>query len=112
MTSRQPLGSSESSTGADLHEAGAPMSSRAGELAIRGGAIRVVGYALGVVVSLGTATILVRHLGIPNFGRYVTVTSLIALVGGVTEAGIYVYGTREFAARIEPDRRRTMASLL
>ena len=57
-------------------------------MAIRGGAIRVVGYASGVLVSLGSATILVRYLGISSFGRYVTVTSLIALVGGVTEAGI------------------------
>jgi O-antigen/teichoic acid export membrane protein len=107
MTTHQPLNSSES----DL-EAGSPVTSDAGELAIRGGAIRVVGYALGVVVSLGTATILVRYLGVPNFGRFVTVTSLIALIGGVTEAGIYVYGIREFGAREEPDRRDVMASLL
>jgi O-antigen/teichoic acid export membrane protein len=81
-------------------------------VAIRGGAIRVAGYVVGVLVSLAAATILVRHLGIPGFGRYVTVTSLVALVGGVTEAGIYVYGIREFGARAEPDRRRLMANLL
>src|ERR1700739_2913377 len=80
--------------------------------AIRGGAIRVAGYAAGMLVSLGTATILVRHLGISSFGRYVTVTSLVALVGGVTEAGIYVYGIREFAEHAEPDRRRLLANLL
>src|SRR5437660_9790360 len=81
-------------------------------VAIRGGAIRVAGYAAGVLVSLGTATILVRHLGISSFGRYVTVTSLIALVAGVTEAGILVYGVREWGARAEPDRRRLLANLL
>ena len=81
-------------------------------LAIRGGALRVVGYATGVFVSLGAATILVRELGIPGFGRYVTVTSLIALVGGVTEAGIVVYGIREYIARDEPDRRHLMGNLL
>jgi O-antigen/teichoic acid export membrane protein len=81
-------------------------------LAIRGGAVRVVGYASGVLVSLGSATILVRHLGISSFGRYVTITSLIGLVGGVTEAGIYVYGIREFGARAEADRRDLMANLL
>lgn len=80
--------------------------------AIRGGAIRVAGYVLGLLVSLGTATILVRHLGVPNFGRYITVTSLIALVGGVSEAGIYVFGIREFATRPEPERREVMARLL
>jgi O-antigen/teichoic acid export membrane protein len=81
-------------------------------VAMRGGALRVGGYVCGVLVSLGTATILVRHLGIPRFGRYVTITSLIALVGGMTEAGIIVYGIREFVARGEPDRRVLMGNLL
>jgi O-antigen/teichoic acid export membrane protein len=89
-----------------------PAPSDPGELAIRGGAIRVAGYVVGVFVSLGAATILVRHLGVPSFGRYVTVTSLIALVGGVTEAGIYVYGIREFGLRAEPARRDLMSNLL
>jgi O-antigen/teichoic acid export membrane protein len=88
------------------------VSSDSGATAIRGGAIRVVGYAIGVLVSLGAATVLVRHLGVASFGRYVTVTSLIGLVGGLAEAGIYVYGIREFGARPESDRRELMANLL
>lgn len=90
----------------------APLSARGGELAIRGGAIRVAGYVAGVIVSLAAATILVRHLGIAEFGRYATVTSLIAIVGGVTEAGISLYGIREFDARADEDRRRLLADLL
>jgi O-antigen/teichoic acid export membrane protein len=89
-----------------------PVDAEAGERAIRGGAIRVVGYIAGVLVSLGAATILVRHLGISEFGRYATVTSLIAIVGGVTEAGISLYGIREYQARSDADRRSLMASLL
>lgn len=81
-------------------------------LAIRGGALRVIGYACGVLVSLATAAILVRHLGIGGFGRYVTVTSLISLVGGVTEAGIVVYGIREYIVREDRDRRRLAGNLL
>ncbi len=88
------------------------VSSNSGATAIRGGAIRVVGYAVGVLVSLGAATILVRHLGISEFGRFVTVTSLIGLVGGVTEAGVYVYGIREFGACAEPDRQDLVTNLL
>src|SRR5437588_4130061 len=83
-----------------------------GGTAIRGGAIRVVGYVSGILVSLGTATILVRHLGISGFGRYVTVMSLIGLVGAVTEAGIFLLGIREFGARADQDRRYLMANLL
>jgi O-antigen/teichoic acid export membrane protein len=83
-----------------------------GDVAIRGGAIRVLGYASGVVVSLGTATILVRHLGISQFGRYATVTSLLAIVGGVTEAGISLYGIREYQARPDLERHDLMSNLL
>jgi O-antigen/teichoic acid export membrane protein len=65
-----------------------------------------------MLVSLGSATVLVRYLGISTFGQYVTVTSLIALVAGVTEAGISVYGIREWGERPEPDRRQLLANLL
>jgi O-antigen/teichoic acid export membrane protein len=71
-----------------------------------------VGYVAGLLVSLGTVTILVRHLGVSSFGRYVTVTSLVALVGGVTEAGILLYGIREWDVRSAPERRRLLANLL
>src|SRR2546430_17654827 len=89
-----------------------PLPANSSGVAIRGGAIRVFGYAAGLVVSLGAASILVRHLGISRFGEYVTVTSLIALVGGLTEAGIYVYGIREWGARPQADREVLMANLL
>ena len=89
-----------------------PIPSEPSAVAIRGGAIRVLGYLAGVSVSLGAAAILVRHLGISGFGRYLTVVSLIALVGGATEAGIAVYGIREFGARADADRRKLMADLL
>jgi len=107
MTIHEPLEPSPPSL-----RGSSPVSPDEGELAIRGGAIRVVGYLSGVLISLGAATVLVRHLGISDFGRYVTVISLIALVGGVTEAGIVVYGIREFSVRTDADRRRLMADLL
>ena len=89
-----------------------PPSPQRSETAIRGGAIRVLGYLAGVLVSLGSAAVLVRHLGIAGFGNYVTVASLVALVGGVSEAGIGVYGIREFGARTEAERRGMLADLL
>jgi O-antigen/teichoic acid export membrane protein len=97
---------------AAITAAPSPGPTELGAVAIRGGAIRVVGYVAGVLVSLASATILVRHLGVAGFGRYITVISLIALVGAVTEAGIYVYGIREFGSRSEPSRRRLMSDLL
>jgi O-antigen/teichoic acid export membrane protein len=99
-----PAGSAATASGEVTHGAS--------EIAIRGGAIRVVGYAGGVLVSLGAATILVRHLGISQFGRYATVTSLLAIVSGVTEAGISLHGIREYQARPDLERRELMANLL
>jgi O-antigen/teichoic acid export membrane protein len=103
MTERAPV---------DDSGLGESIASDMGAVAIRGGAIRVLGYLTGVLVSLGAASILVRHLGIAAFGRYVTVISLVTLVGGVTEAGIAVYGIREFGARADAERRQLLADLL
>jgi len=107
MTSQQAA-----EAGRPIATASTEVSPDAGAIALRGGAIRVAGYVAGVLISLAAATILVRHLGIPGFGRYVTVMSLIALVGGVTEAGTYVYGIREFTARAASDRQMFMSNLL
>jgi O-antigen/teichoic acid export membrane protein len=90
----------------------APLAGKGSASAIRGGALRVLGYAVGVLFSLGTAAILVRHLRLQGFGHYVIVTSLVALVGGLTEAGIVVYGIREFVTRSDSERRHLIENLL
>lgn len=77
---------------------------QAGPAAIRGGALRVGGYAIGVALSVLSAALLFRHLGVVDGGRYVTILSLVALVGGLTEAGITAIGVREFATS-PPERR-------
>lgn len=83
-----------------------------GGRAIRGGAIRVLGYASGMLVSLGTAAVLLHHLGVAGFGRYVTVTSLVAIVGGATEAGVAIQGIRELVARAEDEHKHILGNLL
>src|SRR4051812_17649370 len=71
----------------------------AGPAAIRGGALRVGGYLAGVLLSVGSAAILFRHLGVEDGGRYVTITSLVALVAGLTDAGLLAIGVRELTVR-------------
>ncbi len=44
-------------------------SAEAGGMVIRGSALRVGGSAAGIVVGLATATLLLRHLGVPESGR-------------------------------------------
>jgi O-antigen/teichoic acid export membrane protein len=69
----------------------------AGVAAIRGGAVRIGGYALGVAVSIISSALLLRHLGVAATGDYVTVMSLVALAGGVTETGLAAMGVRELS---------------
>jgi O-antigen/teichoic acid export membrane protein len=85
---------------------------RAGSAAIRGGALRVAGYAVGVALSILSAALLFRHLGVVDGGRYVTILSLVALVGGLTEGGLTAIGVREFATRSEAERARALRALL
>lgn len=84
----------------------------AGGAAIRGGAVRATGYGVITLLGLGTASILVRHLGVIGFGRYTTVVSLIAVVATVTEAGLAALALRELSLTDAQGRRILMRQLL
>jgi O-antigen/teichoic acid export membrane protein len=87
-------------------------SPQAGAKAIRGGMLRTLAYGAGIVAGLASAPFLIRHLGVVDFGRYVTVGALIAVVGFFTDAGLTTVGLQEYAARDAPGRRRLMANIL
>lgn len=57
---------------------------QAGSTALRGSALRTGAYVTGLLLSLISAPLLARHLGVEGFGRYVTVTALITIVAGLT----------------------------
>jgi O-antigen/teichoic acid export membrane protein len=78
----------------------------AGMKLISGGALRVAGYVAGVLVGLVSTPLMVRHLGVADFGHFITVSSLIFIVGGLTDAGLVNIGTREYATRDPGDRAR------
>jgi O-antigen/teichoic acid export membrane protein len=84
----------------------------AGPKAIRGGIVRIAGYGAGLLLSLASAPLLLRHLGVDDFGKYVTVLSLITIVGLVSDAGLTVVGVREYSVRDHEGRRRLMANLV
>lgn len=73
-------------------------SSEAGPAALRGGALRSGGYALGLLLSLAAAPLLVRHLGQVDFGRYITALSVATVVTGFTEAGLNAIAVREYSS--------------
>ena len=85
---------------------------RAGHAAIRGGTLRGIGYGAGLLLSAASVPIVVRYLGLVDFGRFVLVTALIALVGGFTEMGLQAVGMREYSTRTGADRNRLMSNLL
>ena len=84
----------------------------AGPTAIRGSAVRIVGYVVGLLAALGSASLLFRHLGVGDTGRYVTVLSLVTIVQGLTDAGLTAIAVREASTRIGADRRDFLSQLL
>lgn len=83
----------------------------AGLLIVRGGALRGGAYLFGVLLSILTVPLMARHLGVEDYGRFVTVISLIAIVGAFTDAGLTNLGVRELATG-EPGDRRLLRNLL
>jgi O-antigen/teichoic acid export membrane protein len=84
----------------------------AGGRVLRGGALRFVTYVLMVGLSVLSAALLTRHLGVVRFGEYTTVLSLVGVVAAITDAGMSSLGTREFAVREGGDRAAFMGDLL
>jgi O-antigen/teichoic acid export membrane protein len=84
----------------------------AGPAAIRGSVLRVAGYVLGVLLSLLAVPLLIRHLGVSDYGRYVTVISLVTIVQGLTDVGLGQIGVREYATRSGSEQTRLMRNLL
>ncbi|HEX3510469.1 MAG TPA: flippase [Solirubrobacteraceae bacterium] len=78
--------------------------SDAGPAALRGSAMRSSAYVLGVLMSLVSAPLLVRHLGVSQFGRYTIVVSLVTIVAGFTEGGLNTVVLREYATLERAER--------
>jgi O-antigen/teichoic acid export membrane protein len=84
----------------------------AGGLIVRGGAVRFGSYVGVVGLSVISAALLTRYLGVVRFGAYTTVISLVTIVSSVTDAGMSGLGTREYAVRSRADRDQLMGDLL
>jgi O-antigen/teichoic acid export membrane protein len=59
-----------------------------------------------------TASLLLRHLGVEESGRYVTVTSLVAIGSTIADAGLNVTGSRDLALANPNERHRLVANLV
>jgi O-antigen/teichoic acid export membrane protein len=83
----------------------------AGDRVIRGGSVRAITYVVGIVVGVGVTPFVVRHLGVEDFGRLVTVTSLLFIITGLTEGGLANVAVREYSTSDAPTGRRLVANL-
>ncbi len=87
-------------------------SPEAGGRVIRGSAWRAVGGIAGSLVGVGTAALLLRHLGVAESGRYVTVISLLAIPVAVADLGLNVSGSRWLALAAAGERAALTANIL
>ena len=85
----------------------------AGGRVVRGGLIRGVGFGISTALGMATAVLLLRHLGVNDFGRYATVTAVLGIVAGITDAGLTAVGSREISvARTAVERVHILNNLL
>jgi O-antigen/teichoic acid export membrane protein len=69
-------------------------------------------YAGSMLLSLLSVPLLIRHLGISAFGGYAAVLSLVAIVSGLTEAGLNAIAVREYATSPADRQPVLIANLL
>lgn len=79
---------------------------------VRGAVVRTMGYGLGTLSNVVASIVLLRYLGVAQFGGFVAVTSIAAIVGGVSDAGLTAVGNRELALLKTASERRAMVSRL
>ena len=85
----------------------------AGGRVIRGGMIRAGGFVVGIVFGLGTSALLLRHLGVEDYGKYGTVAALLGLVLALSDGGLTSIGARELSTTpAGPERDRKLSTLM
>jgi O-antigen/teichoic acid export membrane protein len=87
-------------------------SSGAGGRVIRGSALRVGANVAGLVLALLTATLLLRHLGVEESGRYVTVMSLVGIAVAIVDTGLNVSAAKDLTVRPRGQRQELLANIV
>ena len=84
----------------------------AGAAAARGGAVRAAAWVGGAATSLVSIPLLVRHLGVADFGRYVAVLTAVNIAALASDLGLAGLALREWSTADESERPRLMRTLL
>ncbi|MGH3009953.1 MAG: oligosaccharide flippase family protein [Gaiellaceae bacterium] len=85
----------------------------AGHVTIRGGILRLAGYGVGTLVGVAVTIVLLRYLGVRDYGRYATVTSIAAVVAALADLGLTIVGQRDYVlVRDVAERRELLARIV
>lgn len=87
-------------------------SREAGDRIIRGGTLRSAGYLFSTGATAVAFALLLRHLGVDDFGRFSTVIALVTIASGLSEAGLQVVGQRRFAVSTDAERRTLLGDIV
>jgi O-antigen/teichoic acid export membrane protein len=80
----------------------------AGHTTIRGGIVLLIGYGIGTVVGVGATIVLLRYLGVRDYGRYATVTSIAAVVAVLADFGLTIVGQRDYVVARDGEEKRAL----
>ncbi len=84
----------------------------AGGRFIRGGISLTAAYIVNLLLSLAAVPLVIRHLGPVDYGRFATVTAIIFIVSGFTEAGLTSLGVREYSHLPKSSRPGLLRNLI
>lgn len=84
----------------------------AGKKVVHGSALRLAGNLASLVFALATATLLLRHLGVEESGRYVTVMSLAGIALAIVDQGLNVSASKDLTMCPRPERRELLANVV
>jgi O-antigen/teichoic acid export membrane protein len=87
-------------------------SPEAGARFIRGGVSRVLVWAAGILFSLGSAPLVTRHLGPGRYGLFGTVSAMVFIIAGFTEAGMTTLAIRDYTNASAAERTRLLRNLV
>lgn len=87
-------------------------SREAGGRIIRGGLTRIGGYVVGTGLTAIAFALLLRHLGVADFGRFSTVIAVVTIAAGVAEGGLQAVGQRLFVQATPAERGRVLGDVL
>jgi O-antigen/teichoic acid export membrane protein len=80
---------------------------------VRGGVVRFIGFGLVNLMGALGSVVLLRYLGVVDYGRYGAVIALMGVASGIADAGLTITGSRELALLSPgPERRALLGSMI